>query len=150
MESTKQAIFYLDGNEYSMDVMEVSTIEKCVPIEPLENAPMNVKGIIELRGASMPVYSLRSKFGMQSKEQDADTRLIITNSKGIVMAYEVDKIHGIVDTSADQIYEVPSILQNENTTYLKRILSLDQRLIPILDKDGILTEEEFEKIKECL
>ena len=147
MQSTKQAIFMLGEEEYGMDIMEVNIIEKYMTIEPIVSFPRNLKGIIKLRGDVIPVYSLRRKFGMEDIEPSDDTRFIITTSNGIMMAYEIDKVSEIVQFDEGQVFDVPPIIQGKDTTYMKSITSIGERLVIILDHDGILSEEEQDKIK---
>lgn len=147
MQSTKQAIFKLGDEEYGLDIMEVNTIEKVIPIEPVANLPKNFKGIIRLRGDVIPVYSLRRKFGLEDIVINDDTRFIITTSNGILVAYEVDKMSEIVQFEPELLNEVPSIVKNKDTAYMKLITNINDRLVIILDHDGILSENELNKIK---
>ena len=150
MQSTKQAVFMLGDKEYGMDIMEVNIIEKFMNIEPVVSLPNNLKGIIKLRGDVIPVYSLRRKFGLEDTEPSDDTRFIITTSNGIQIAYEVDKMSEIVQFEEDQIFEVPSVIKSKDTSYMKLVTNIDDRLIVILDHDGILSEEEQNKIKAVI
>ncbi len=150
MESTKQAIFLLEGREYGLDIMEVNIIEKYMNIEPVADFPHNLKGIIRLRGDIIPVYSLRRKFGLEDIEPNEETRLVITVSNGIRTAYEVDRMSEILQFENDQIYEVPSIVENEDTSYIKLIASVEDRLVILLDNNGILSREEQEKMKAAI
>jgi purine-binding chemotaxis protein CheW len=147
MKSTKQAVFMVGEKEYGMDIMEVNIIEKFMNIEPVANFPNNLKGIIRLRGDVIPVYSLRRKFGLEDIQPTDDSRFIITSSNGIQIAYEVDKMSEIVQFDEGQIYDVPSVVKSKDTSYIKLITNIDDRLVVILDQDGILTEEEQNKIK---
>ncbi len=147
MQSTKQAIFMLGEEEYGMDIMEVNIIEKYMAIEPVASFSKNLKGIIKLRGDVIPVYSLRRKFGMEDIEPTDDTRFIITTSNGILMAYEIDKVSEIVQFDEGQVFEVPPIIQGNDTSYMKSVTNIGERLVIILDHDGILSEEEQAKIK---
>ena len=147
MQSTKQAIFMLGEEEYGMDIMEVNIIEKYMAIEPVASFSQNLKGIIKLRGDVIPVYSLRRKFGMEDIEPTDDTRFIITTSNGIKMAYEIDKVSEIVQFDEGQVFDVPQIVQGKDTTYMKSVTNIGERLVIILDHDGILSEEEQAKIK---
>jgi purine-binding chemotaxis protein CheW len=147
MQSTKQAIFMLGDREYGLDIMEVNIIEKFMPIEPVANFPANLKGIIRLRGDIIPVYSLRRKFGLEDIEQNEDTRFIITSSNGLTIAYEIDKMNEIIQFEENQLYDTPSIIKSKDTSYIKQVASIDDRLILILDNDGILTGEDQDKIK---
>lgn len=147
MQSTKQAIFMLEDKEYGLDIMDVNIIEKYMNIEPIADFPKNLKGIIRLRGDIIPVYSLRRKFGLEDIAPNEDTRLIITSSNGIRTAYEVDRMSEIVQFGDDQIYELPSIIKSEDTSYIKLISNIDDRLIILLDNDGILSREEQDRMK---
>lgn len=145
---TKQAIFQIGEEVYGLNIMEVSTVEKYIPVEKAANAPKNVKGIIRLRGDILPVYSLRSKFNLEEKEPDQDTRLIITNSNGLMIAYEVDKMLGIQNLEPEQLNEVPPIIMSRDTSYLKQITNLEGKLVALMDHDGILSEDELEALKK--
>ncbi|HHU71020.1 MAG TPA: purine-binding chemotaxis protein CheW [Clostridiales bacterium] len=150
MESTKQAIFKLGDDVYGMDIMNIKSIENPIPVEKVKKAPDNIIGMIDLRGDRLPVYSLRRKFGLEDKETDADTRLLITNSNNIPIAYEVDKMEEITVLMEDQVLDQPSIFKSNNTSYMKAITKKDDRLIILMDEDGILAEDEKEKIGALL
>ena len=150
MQSTKQAVFMLGDKEFGLDIMEVNIIEKFMNIEPVTSFPDTLKGIIKLRGDVIPVYSLRRKFGLGDIQPDDETRFIITTSNDILIAYEVDKMSEIVQFEENQMYEVPSVIKNKDTSYMKLVTSVDDRLIVILDQNGILSEEEQTKIKKVI
>src|SRR5690606_4149249 len=135
---------------YGLDIMKINSIEKSIPVKKVNNSPANMKGIIDLREEKIPVYSLRSKFGLEEKESDEDTRLLITKSNGISIAYEVDKMEEIIDVDKDQMLDAPSLVMSANTSYIKAVTKNNDRLIILMDIDGILTEEEQDKIKASL
>lgn len=147
MQGTKQAVFELGEEEYGFDIMDVNIIEKVIPVESVTGFPENLKGIIRLRGEVIPVYSLRRKFGLEDIPTDDNTRFIITTSNGIKIAYEVDRMKEIVQFEEEQIYAVPSVVQSKDTSYMKSVSSVNDRLVIIINHDGILTEEEQNKIK---
>lgn len=146
MAGTKQVVFLLDNGGYSLDIQKVITVENYIPAEHSAKAPENVKGIIELRGEKLPVYDLRTKFGLEYKEPDNDTILIIVHSNGIKVAYEADRMEGIVTIEEEQINEVPPIVKCKTTSYMKKVMNLEGRLIIQLDPDSILSEKELKGI----
>jgi purine-binding chemotaxis protein CheW len=150
MESTKQAIFKCGEENYGLDIMSIISIEKTIPIKKVANSPKNMKGIMDLRGDKIPVYSLRSKFGLEEKEEDPDTRLMITSSNGTPIALEVDKMEGIAEFEAEQILEVPPLVRSKNTSYMKAVTKNKDRLVILMDPEGILSEEEQNNIKEII
>ena len=142
MQSTKQAVFALGDREYGFDIMEVNTIEKVIPILPVANIPTNFKGIMQLRGETIPVYSLRRKFGLPDVPTDDNTRYIIIKTGGMLVAYEVDQMKEIVQLEQEQLNEFPSILKNLNTSYVKFVTNVNGRLILGLDHNKIMAQEE--------
>jgi purine-binding chemotaxis protein CheW len=150
MQSTKQAVFMLGEEEYGLDIMDVNIIEKVIPVEPVASFSKNFKGIIRLRGDVIPVYSLRRKFGLEDIAADDDTRFIITNSNGNPVAYEVDRMIEIVQLEPEQMIEAPSVVKNKDTSYMKAVTNVHDRLVIILNHDGILTEDEQSKIKAVI
>lgn len=150
MVNTKHAIFKLGEENYGLDIMNINSIEKSIPIKKVANAPSNMKGIIDLRGEKIPVYSFRSKFGLEEKDADDNTRLLITKSNGIPIAYEVDKMEEIVEVEKDQMLDAPTLITSANTSYIKAVTKNNDRLIILMDIDGILSEEEQNKIKASL
>lgn len=147
--STKQTVFRVNGEEYGLDIMDVSTVEKDLKIIKLFNTPVfkNVKGKTNLRGEEIPVYSLRRKFGYEDKEVDDETRYLITNVNGKNIAIEVDNVKGINDIQLSDIYEVPSIIKCNRTSYVKSIADVDDSLVVILDTNNILDKEETKALQ---
>lgn len=147
---TKQVIFALGNEEYGLDIMLVNAIEKYTDMVKIPNAPSYISGIINLRGDVIPVFSLRSKFGLPDKEKDEDSKLIVTKSKGILLAYEVDVVKEIIEIPSENLIETPVIVKNKNTGYIKCVANINGRMILLLDHDGIISAKEKESIESLM
>jgi len=146
--STKQAVFQLNEEDYGLDITQVSTIEKDLEVLSLKNAPKNVKGKVKLRGAELPVYSLRRKFGLPDKESDRNTRYLITNAGDMQIALEVDLVKGIKDVEQSDAFDVPEVVKSIDTSYLKFIACADGDLILVLDNNTLLDSAEKEALEK--
>lgn len=149
-KQTKQVIFTLGDEEYGLDIMLVNAIEKYIDLVHVPNAPSCIRGIINLRGDVIPVFSLRRKFGLADKEMDDNTKLIITKSNNILMAYEVDAVKEILEIPAEDISDTPAIVKSANTAYIKCVANIGGRMILLLNHDGILSSQEQEKIESLM
>ncbi|WMJ85767.1 chemotaxis protein CheW [Anaerocolumna sp. MB42-C2] len=147
---TKQVIFTLGDEEFGLDIMIVNAIEKYTDLIPIPNAPSYIRGIINLRGDVIPVFSLRRKFGLADKEMDDNTKLIITKSNDIFLAYEVDAVKEILEISAENIIETPAIVKTIHTSYIKCVANINGRMILLLDHNGILSSKEQENIQSIM
>lgn len=141
-KQTKQVIFKLGNEEYGLDIMLVNAIEKYVDLVRIPNAPTYIRGIINLRGDIIPVFNLRKKFGLPEKEIDNNTKLIVTKSHDILMAYEVDEVKEILEIPLSNISETPVIVKSQDTAYMKAVANINGRMLVLLDHNGIISETE--------
>lgn len=145
-KDTKQVIFKVGEEEFGLDIMLVNAIEKYTNVIRIPNSPECIKGVINLRGEVIPVYSLRNKFGLKEAEITDKTKLIVTKSKGILLAYEVDEVKEIVEIPKEDIFDAPAIVKNASTEYIEYIANVQGRMIILLYHDGMITNAEKEVI----
>lgn len=150
MKDTKQVIFSVGGEEYGLDIMLVNGIEKYTSIMKVPNSPECIKGIINLRRDVIPVYSLRRKFGLPEVPATENTKLIVTKSQGVLLAYEVDEVKEIVEINGGQISETPTIVRNDQTTYIGAVANISGRMIILLNHDGVITSAEKASIQNMV
>ena len=150
MNDTKQVIFKVGNEEFGLDIMLVNAIEKYTNIVKVPNTLECIEGIINLRGDVIPVYSLRKKFRLPKMEANEETKLIVTKSLGMLMAYEVDSVQEIVEIKGENISEPPMIVKSKYTSYMKCVANIDGRMIILLDHDGIISSAEKEKIESLV
>lgn len=142
----KPVVFKLAGQMYGVDINLVIGIEKQLNIVPVPNSIAYVKGIINLRGQVIPVYSLKRKFGMS--DTAASETMIVINVSGVMIALEVDDVMEIDDINPEKIVPMPTIAKSQDSQYLDRVANLDNRLIILLDVNALLTDAEAESVKQ--
>jgi purine-binding chemotaxis protein CheW len=74
--------FDLDGQTLGVAVRRVREILDLQPMTRLPNAPHEVRGVIDVRGASVPILDLACRLGMGGGETGEDTRVIVFESSG--------------------------------------------------------------------
>lgn len=138
----KQIIFCIGEGVYGIDVNKVMGIEKDIQVTGIPNAPDCIKGIINLRGDVIPVYSLREKFHMPANSDISTKELVIAKSRGVVIAIEVDLVKEIVEVDDSKIGPAPVIIKNEGTEYIDSVAHVDNNLVIIIDLDGLIEKEQ--------
>lgn len=146
MAMKKQIIFKIGDGVYGIDVVKVMGIEKDIPVIPIPNAPECVKGIINLRGDVIPVYSIREKFNLPDAQLDTK-ELIIAKSQGVVIAIEVDVVKEIIELDESKFGAVPSIVKSEQTKYMESVAHVESGLVLILNLDGLLSQEQAQHLQ---
>ena len=147
-EALKPIVFRIGNELYGIDISYVNAIEKDQDIVRVPNASSSIKGIINLRGDIIPVYSLRDKFKLHQSPNP--TKLIITNLPDMKLAVEVDEVVEIDDLQEDELRDFPSIAANRDTAYFVKVANTKGRLILIIDIHNLLTASEAEDAKQLM
>lgn len=142
----RPVVFRLGDQEFGVDINLVQSIEKQVNVVPVPNSMKYISGIVNLRGEVIPVMSLKEKFNMEDKSKGDNT--VIVNLPDMKIALEVDEVIEIGELQPDKISLMPKLAKTENTEYLDRVASIDNKLVILLDINKILSEEEAQGIKE--
>src|SRR3569833_3379083 len=69
--------FQIGEQEFCVDITSVREIRGFTPATPVPHAPAYMRGVINLRGAVMPVIDLGSRLGMQTSEPTARPIIIV-------------------------------------------------------------------------
>lgn len=142
----RPVVFRLGDQEFGVDINLVQSIEKQVNVVPVPNSMKYISGIVNLRGEVIPVMSLKEKFNMEDQFKGDNT--VIVNLPDMKIALEVDEVIEIGELQPDKISLMPKLAKTENTEYLDRVASIDNKLVILLDINKILSEEEAQGIKE--
>ena len=148
--ATQQIIFRVNEGEYGLDVSQVNAIETLSDVVPVPNAANHILGIMNLRGEVLPVYSLRTKFGLQEVPVDEQTKVIITKSNDVTIAFKVDEVREIIECDNAKLTDFPSIARSQDTAYVDRVANHNGRLILLLNQDRLLMESEAEAISQLV
>jgi purine-binding chemotaxis protein CheW len=154
MESVggKYLTFYLENEEYGIPIKKVKEIIGMLNITNIPKMPNYVKGVINLRGKIIPVMDLRLKFGMEVKEYNQRTCIVV-----VELFRDSDKKHiGII---VDKVSEVSNIVENEienapqynssmDSEFLLGIGKVKGRIILMLNIDKVLSLEEMTIIQK--
>ena len=69
--------FVLGGEEYGVTILQVQGIQGWDRCTPIPNTPDYILGVINLRGAIVPIVDLRRRFGMPAAEFGPTTVVIV-------------------------------------------------------------------------
>ena len=148
MQATQQIIFKVQDGEYGFDVSTVNAIETLNNVVGVPNVEHHILGIMNLRGEVLPIYSLRRKFGLEEIPINDQTKIIVTTSNGVTIAFKVDEVKEIIDCTVDKLSQFPTIARTSETDYVDMVANHNGRLILLLNQDKILAKNEAEAISE--
>ena len=134
--------FSVGEEEYGLELLRVKEVIRAREITWLPKAPSFVKGIINLRGDVIPIIDLRDKFGLESRGDTAQTRVIVAELEGRLMGMVVDSASQVVRIPLDQIDLPPSVLGGFSKDLITGVGKREDKLVILLNPDAILTVDE--------
>jgi purine-binding chemotaxis protein CheW len=150
-QEMKQLIsFTVGAEEYGLELMQVKEVIRMRQITWLPKAPSCIKGIINLRGDVIPIVDLRDRFGLQSVEQSAMTRVIVVEAEGRLIGMVVDSASQVVRVPADQFDPPPPLVGDRARAFITGVGKMEDKLILTIDADRILHAEEMNQIAESI
>lgn len=90
----------IEGGTYAIDIANVREILDVREITRLPNAPMNLLGMIDLRGVSVPVACMRSMMGYGMTYDDLHTRFVVVEVIGKLIGLRCDKVREVIRIDA--------------------------------------------------
>ncbi|MCT4633743.1 MAG: chemotaxis protein CheW [Firmicutes bacterium] len=144
MSISEFVIFKLNGEFYGVDINNVENIERKMPITRVPYTKNFIKGVVNLRGNVIPVIDLRTRFGIEYKEYDDESRILIINHKDYKVGMIADSSSEVLQLEETDINEAPSIKNRTSDAFIKSIGKNDGRIIMLIDLIKVLGLEEEE------
>src|SRR4030067_2138392 len=99
--------------EFGVEIMNVQEIIRMTNITKIPQASGYVKGIINLRGRIIVVINLNVIMGMESKEQNENTRIIVADIGDTVMGVIVDSVSAVISLQQSSVEPPPAGIANQ-------------------------------------
>jgi purine-binding chemotaxis protein CheW len=135
--------FRLGEEEYGIDILKVQEIRSYEQPTRIANAPQFVKGVVNLRGVIVPIVDLRLKLGCETAEYNSFTVVIVLNVKGRVVGAVVDSVSDVLALDADAIKPAPEMSSAMDTSFITGIGSVSDRMLILMDIEGLMSSEEM-------
>lgn len=134
----KVVVFELMDKEYAIKVDAVHSIEKLMLITRIPKTPSYVRGVINLSGLVTPIVDLRDRFGIELKEVDDRTRIIIVSLEEYNVGLIVDAANDVMDIPIDLIEAQPEVVGTVESEFISGVAKVGKRLLVMLDLDRVL------------
>lgn len=136
--------FRIGDQEFCVDIMAVREIRGWTPATPLPRSPSFMKGVINLRGAVLPIIDLGVRFGLTTSEPTARHVIMVAHIGGRLVGLLVDAVSDIIQLRDEEIQTTPDVASDQVKAFVKGIFALDGRMISLIELDRIVPETEAE------
>ena len=136
--------FRIGEQEFCVDIMAVREIRGWTPATPLPRAPGYMKGVINLRGAVLPIIDLGARFGLRTSEPSERHVIMVAHIGGRMVGLLVDAVSDIIQLTDEALQPTPDVASEQVKSFVKGLFALDGRLISLIELDRIIPEAEAE------
>jgi purine-binding chemotaxis protein CheW len=135
------ATFFLDREEYGVDVRLVQEIRRVTEITSVPRAPEFIKGVINLRGRIIPVVDLKRKLRLGEVGIAPASRIVVVKIRERLLGLLVDGASQVLKIPVSSIDAPPDEVVEKGGDYIRGVAKLERRLIILVDLLKILAVE---------
>src|SRR5215472_13750616 len=152
LEQKQYLTFLLANEECGISILKVREIIKYVAVTTVPKAPKWARGVINLRGAVVPVVDLAAKFGLEQKPVSKTTCIVIVETRfedqDVMMGVIADAVSQVLELSEEDIRPVPDFGTRVKIDYLLGLVQFGRKFALLLDVDKVLTTDELYGLSE--
>jgi purine-binding chemotaxis protein CheW len=136
--------FRIGAQEFCVDIMEVREIRGWTPATALPQAPPFVRGVINLRGAVLPIVDLGARLGLGAADPTARHVIIVAQVQNQIVGLLVDAVSDILTVTDDMIQPTPDVASEMVRTFVRGLLAIEGRMVSFISLDRVLPDRELD------
>lgn len=140
--------FRVGTEEYAIDILAVREIKGWTETTVLPNQPDYVLGVLNLRGAIVPVFDLGCRFGKGLTEASNTHVVIIVSVDDRIVGLLVDAVSDIVTVDSAAIRPVPEMDRNISVEFFSGIIALDSGMVVLLSLEKLFSRAAAARIQQ--
>ncbi len=146
-EPAQYLTFMLGGEVYAIGILSIKEIIEFGGLTTVPMMPGSIRGVINLRGAVVPVMDLSARFGKPASELTKRTCIVIVEleAKGEqqVIGVVVDSVNAVQEISPADIEPAPSFGMKISTDFIAGMGKVNGKFVILLDIQQVLSMDEI-------
>ena len=147
METTQCLTFKLDDEIFALDIGKVREVLDFTSITRVPRTPDFMRGVINLRGAVVPVVDMKLKLGLSKTEKSINTCIIIVELEVggdvLVLGALADSVQEVIELEPDNVEPPPRIGTGLKIDFIRGMGKRNDSFIIILDIDKVFSADEI-------
>lgn len=150
---TQYLTFTLGEEVFAMDIRTVREIIQYGPMTTVPLMPGFVRGVINLRGAVVPVIDLQARFGRPAAKIGKKTCIVIFDAvrdgERVELGLLVDAVSEVIDIPLEQIEPPPNFGASVRRDFISGMGKVASRFVIILEPDKAFDVNEMAQLCEA-
>jgi purine-binding chemotaxis protein CheW len=144
--------FVLGAETFAIGIMAIKEIIEYSSLTEVPMMPAYVRGVINLRGAVVPVLDLPVRFGKTASAVTKRTCIVIIEvalgTERHVLGLVVDAVNAVLDIPANEIEPPPAFGASIRTEFIRGMVKVNSKFVIVLDLDHALAADEVQALTE--
>lgn len=146
-EDGQYLTFYLSGEMFAINILSIKEILEYPHLTPVPMMPEFIRGVINLRGAVVPVIDLSSRFGRPKSELARRACIVIielqTEDSKQDIGVIVDGVSAVLEIPFEAIEPAPSFGANIRPDFISGMGKISEKFVIILNVESVLSLSEM-------
>ncbi|MBR9972469.1 chemotaxis protein CheW [Magnetospirillum sulfuroxidans] len=143
----KYLTFCVGDEIYAINVFQVREVLDLCQISRVPNVPSFVLGMIDVRGHSVPVLDLRSKFGLPPVATSRHSRIMVlevqADGKPIMIGALTDRVYEVTGLDSSNVDPPPNVGVRWDSEFIKGIGRRRERFVIVIDFNRVFMAGEL-------
>jgi len=146
--SSQYLTFSLAGEEYGVDILGVQEVKVWTTVTVLPNTPGYIKGVLDLRGAIVPIIDLRARFGIEAVDYDDTTVIVVLKlnieNRDRIIGLVVDSVSDVLDIRQSDIKSIDDFDLRSRSEAVTGVATVNSKLVIMLDASRLYASSAIE------
>ena len=152
-EPTQYLTFMLAGEQFALGILAVKEIIEYHSLTVVPMMPSCVRGVINLRGAVVPVMDLLARFGRPSSDTTKRTCIVIVevqtaDQESQVIGVIVDTVNEVLDIAPTDIEPAPAFGARIRTDFIHGMGKVKGKFVILLNANHVLSIDEVTQLAQ--
>ena len=146
--------FMLGGDAYAIGILSIKEIIEYTQMTEVPLMPACIRGVINLRGAVVPVMDLQVRFGQPASAVTKRTCIVIVEISSPegeqVMGVVVDAVNEVLDIDGSEIEPPPAFGTRIRTDFISGMGKVRGKFVILLNVNCVLDLDDLQALTQSL
>ncbi len=130
--------FTLGAVDYGIDILKVQEIRSFTAPTRIANAPLELLGVMNLRGVVVPIVDLRVKLDCASAEFNLSTVVIVLSLDDRVIGVVADSVSDVIRLEPEAVLPAPDVQKDAAAAFITGLATVGERMLILIDAEALL------------
>lgn len=130
------------GQSFCIEITQIREIRRWTPVTILPHSPDHVLGVINLRGAVIPIIDLAAKLGFERITPTERHVIIITAIEDRIVGLLVESVSEILGVKSDMVRETPHCSEDTTTRAILGVIAVGDDMIKVISLTSLMPRSE--------